>query len=97
MGRLAYAARVLNKEGRLGCLESGCMADILFTACDPRAEIGFVRQIVGVVRAGRWYGADDIAALRTRASQHDIDQIVKDLVEGMAAQGTPLDPTMLGQ
>ena len=91
------AALVLGEEGRLGCLEAGCMADIVFTTCDPRVEIGCVRQIVGVVRAGRWYGPDDIAALRTHASQHDMDQIVKDLVEGMAAQGTRLDPAMLGQ
>lgn len=90
------AARVLGEEGRLGCIGADCAADIVFTACDPRAEIACIRQIVGLVRAGRWYGPEDLAALRSRASQHDMERIVADLVDGMEAQGTPLDPAMLG-
>lgn len=91
------AARALDEEGRLGCLEQDCAADIVFTACNPRADIACIRQVVGVVRNGRWYGEEDIAALRVRASQHDMDQIVTDLVAGMEAQGTPLDPSVLGE
>jgi imidazolonepropionase-like amidohydrolase len=90
------AARALGEEGRLGCLGEGCVADLVLTACDPRAEIGCIRQVVGLVRGGRWYGPDDIAALRERAAQHDMDQIMADLFSGMEAQGTPLDPALLG-
>jgi hypothetical protein len=90
------AALVLGEEGRLGCLDPGCAADLVLTACDARAEIGCSRQVVGLVRGGRWYGPEDIATLRTRAAQHDLDRIGRDLLEGMAAQGTPLDPAMLG-
>ncbi|WAT16884.1 amidohydrolase family protein [Aurantiacibacter sp. MUD11] len=92
----ANAARVLGEEGRLGCTGAGCAAEIVFTACDPRADIACIRQVVGVVRNGRWHGEEDLANLRQRASRHDVEQIVTDLVEGMAAQGTPLDPAMLG-
>ena len=91
------AALVLGEEERLGCMEEGCLADIVFTACDPRAAIACIRQVTGVVRGGRWHGPEEIAALRKRAAQHDVDQIVSDLLEGMEAQGTPLDPAMLGQ
>ena len=90
------AARALGEDGRLGCLGEGCVADMVLTACDPRAEIGCIRQVVGVVRAGRWYGPEDIAALRQRATQHDMEQIMADLLSGMEAQGTPLDPALLG-
>jgi len=90
------AARVLGEEGALGCIGEGCVADIVLTACDPRAEIACIRQITGLVRGGRWYGAEELAELRQRATQHNMEQIVTDLVEGMAAQGTPLDPAMLG-
>lgn len=90
------AARVLDEEGRLGCMETGCAADIVFTACDPRADISCLRQPVGLLRNGRWYDEEGLAILREQAAQHDIEQIVEDLVTGMAAQGTPLDPALLG-
>ncbi len=90
------AAHALGQEGRLGCLGEGCVADMVLTACDPHAEIGCIRQVVGVVRAGRWYGPEDIAALHERATQHDMDRIMADLLSGMEAQGTPLDPALLG-
>lgn len=91
-----HAARALGEEGRLGCLGEGCMADMVLTTCDPRAEIACIRQVVGVVRAGRWYGSQEIAALRQRAARHDEERIVADLLSGMEAQGTPLDPALLG-
>lgn len=90
------AARVLDAEGRLGCAEAGCAADVVFTACDPRADISCLRQPVGLLRAGRWYDETGLAALREQAAQHDMEQIIEDLVTGMDAQGTPLDPAMLG-
>ncbi len=90
------AAQVLSEEGRLGCLEAGCAADVLFTACDPRSDISCLRQPVGLLRNGRWYDAEGLAILRQQAARHDIEQIVEDLVTGMEAQGTPLDPALLG-
>lgn len=90
------AAQVLDEDGRLGCMEAGCVADIVFTACDPRAYISCLRHPVALLRAGRWYDEAGIATLREQAAQHDVERIVEDLVSGMDAQGTPLDPAMLG-
>lgn len=90
------AARALGEEDRLGCLGAGCVADLVFYACDPLAEIACLHAPVGVMRGGRWYDADGLAALRAAAAQHDMGQIVQDIVSGMEAQGTPLDPAMLG-
>ena len=90
------AARVLGEEGRLGCMEAGCAADVLFLSCDPRSDISCLRRPVGLLRGGRWYDAAGLADLREQAAQHDIDRIIADLVNGMDAQGTPLDPAMLG-
>lgn len=90
------AAQALGEAGRLGCLEPGCAADIVAYSCDPRADISCTRSVVALVRNGRFYDAQGLAALREQATQHDVDQIVSDLVSGMEAQGTPLDPAMLG-
>ena len=89
------AARALG-EDRLGCLEQGCVADMVFTLCDPRDEIDCIGEVTGLVRGGRWYGPEELASLRARAGRHDMQQIGADLLEGMAAQGTPVDPAMLG-
>ena len=72
------------------------MADVIFTACNPRADIACLRQPVGLLRAGRWYDEAALADLRDKAAEHNIGQIVEDLVSGMDAQGTPLDPALLG-
>jgi hypothetical protein len=49
------------------------------------------------MRAGRWYDAVALEALKERAALHDTEQVIADLLHGMEAQGTPLDPAMLGQ
>lgn len=90
------AARALGEEGRLGCLDAGCAADLVFYACDPLADIGCLRSPAAMMRGGRWYDAAGLAALRAAAADHDMEQIVQDIAAGMAAQGTPLDPAMLG-
>lgn len=89
------AAQVLGEEGRLGCLDAGCAADLVFYACDPLADITCLRSPAGLIRGGRWYDQSGLARLRARASQHDVEQIVEDIAAGMSAQGTPLDPSML--
>ena len=90
------AAKALGEEGRLGCSNEGCAADLVMLACDPREDISCIRRTVAVVRNGRWYGPADLDVLRSRAADHDREQTIADLVEGMAAQGTPLDPAVLG-
>lgn len=90
------AAQALGQAGRLGCLEAGCVADIVFYECDPGEDITCLRRPVALVRAGRFYDRAGIAELREQALRHDVEQIVADLVAGMDAQGTPLDPAMLG-
>ncbi|TIX48827.1 amidohydrolase family protein [Alteraurantiacibacter aquimixticola] len=87
------AAKVLGEEERLGCLDEGCAADIVLYPCDPQLDIACLRQPALVIAAGRPHAVDELAA---KAVQHDVEQIGTDLLEGMAAQGTPLDPAMLG-
>lgn len=90
------AARALGQEGRLGCLDAGCLADLVAYACDPLDDISCLRSPVAVMRAGRWYDGEGLARLRDAAGQHDTGRIIEDIVAGMEAQGTPLDPAMLG-
>lgn len=90
------AAMVLGEEGRLGCLEAGCDADVVFYACDPLEAVTCLRSPAALMRGGRWYDGQGLANLRARAAQHDVDQIVTDIVAGMEAQGTLLNPVMLG-
>ncbi|GAA0267922.1 amidohydrolase family protein [Alteraurantiacibacter aestuarii] len=90
------AALALGEQGRLGCLDAGCLADVVFYLCDPIADMACLREPAGLIRAGRWYDEAGLAALRAGAADHDVEQVLADLMAGMEAQGTPLDPAVLG-
>ncbi|MFU8831642.1 MAG: amidohydrolase family protein [Wenzhouxiangella sp.] len=47
-------ARYLDQPA-YGCLEAGCVADLVLLRANPLADINHTRQIEGVMRAGRWY------------------------------------------
>ncbi|MBS3746505.1 MAG: amidohydrolase family protein [Wenzhouxiangellaceae bacterium] len=42
-------------QSALGCLEPGCVADLVLLNADPLADISNVRRIRGVMRAGEWF------------------------------------------
>ncbi|MFO7764281.1 MAG: amidohydrolase family protein [Wenzhouxiangellaceae bacterium] len=42
-------------QSALGCLEPGCVADLVLVEADPLADISNVRRIRGVMRAGEWF------------------------------------------
>lgn len=90
------AARVLGESGKSGCLSHGCRADIVLLGCNPLAAIACTRHVRGVVRAGRWFDAAALNELLAAAAQPDVKRTIANLTEGMAAQGTPLDPAALG-
>jgi imidazolonepropionase-like amidohydrolase len=47
-------ARYLN-QSIYGCLNQGCVADLVLLAANPLEDISHVRRIEGVMRAGRWF------------------------------------------
>jgi imidazolonepropionase-like amidohydrolase len=92
----ANVASVLGETGDSGCLLEGCRADVVLLGCDPLEAIACTHHVRGVIRAGRWYGIEALAALQAKAAQPDVERTIRNLTEGMAAQGTPLDPAIFG-
>ena len=90
------AAKVLGEKERSGCMHAGCRADIVLLACDPSEAIGCTRHVRGVVAKGRWYDRPALDALLTTAARPDMERTARNLMAGMAAQGSPLDPAALG-
>ncbi len=56
------AARFLGQDDELGTLAAGKQADVLVLRADPTASLKALRQPVGVVAAGVWHPADELAA-----------------------------------
>lgn len=54
-------ARFLGESAR-GCIEAGCVADLVLLDADPLADISNVRKIHGVVRNGTWLNRADLDA-----------------------------------
>ena len=90
------AALVLGEEGSSGCIEAGCRADLVLVSCDPLDKIACLRKPDAVIRAGRYIDTDVMKAMLSEAARPDVERTVKNLVEGMAAQGTEIDPAALG-
>lgn len=55
-----HVARYLDQAGIHGCLNPGCVADLVVLRKNPLEDIRHARKIEGVMRAGRWF---DRAAL----------------------------------
>lgn len=90
------AAIALGEEGVAGCVGVGCRADLVLYACDPLSDIRCVRQPHAVVRGGRWLDRAHLDQLLERAASQDPQRTLENFAEGMAAQGTPLDPATPG-
>ncbi len=67
-------ARYLDQPAH-GCLDPGCVADLVMLEHNPLADIGHSRSIEGVARAGRWYDREQLdaalAAIAERADNED--------------------------
>ncbi len=65
-------ARYLDQPAH-GCLEAGCVADLVLLAGNPLSDIRNTRQIQGVMRAGQWVDRErldaELDAIAERASQ----------------------------
>jgi hypothetical protein len=93
----ATPAQVLEEQGRLGCLASGCAADIAFYDCDPLERIACTRTPAAVMRGGAWLDRAALDALLDAATRPDIARTLRNLQHGLDAQGSDLDLSAMGQ
>jgi len=56
-------------ESNRGCLEPGCVADLVLVESDPLQDIAHLRAIGGVMRAGRWFDRAELDALLADIAQ----------------------------
>ncbi|WP_156839284.1 amidohydrolase family protein [Novosphingobium aquimarinum] len=89
-------ARLLGEDERSGCLDVGCAADLVIYSCDPTERISCARRPLAVVRRGRLFDRAELDAMLEQARHPDVERTLRNLTEGMAAQGTPIDPAALG-
>ncbi|MCJ1960120.1 amidohydrolase family protein [Novosphingobium mangrovi (ex Hu et al. 2023)] len=89
-------ADVLDEDQTGGCLSQGCRADIVLTRCDPAETIRCSREIEAVIARGRYHDRQDLDTLLESARHPNSDRTLRNLMAGMEAQGTPLDPATLG-
>jgi len=61
-------AQFLGRESTMGSVDEGKDANLVLLSADPTADVQALHQIVGVVRAGRYYDASDLAALKQSAT-----------------------------
>ncbi len=70
-----HVARYLDQADRYGCLAAGCVADLVLLRANPLEDINNSRAIEGVMRAGRWFGREEL------------DRMLEEVAE--RATGTP--------
>jgi len=63
-----HVADFLGEPAR-GCLDPGCVADVVLVAEDPLADIVNLRRIVGVMRAGEWFDRDQLDAMLAEVAE----------------------------
>lgn len=59
-------ARFLGRTGTMGLVAPGRAADLVLLTADPTRDVRNLRRIAGVIRAGRYYDAAALAALKRR-------------------------------
>lgn len=90
-----YNPSVVLGEPDRGCLNEGCIADLVLYACDPLADTACLREVTGVIRAGEMYDRAALDAMLEAAANTDAERTQTNLFAGLEAQGTSLDA--LGQ
>lgn len=88
----AAPAQVLGEAGLSGCLAEGCRADLVLYSCDPLADIGCTHEPHAVIRDGRWLDRAALDAMLEAAAHQDAERTMRNLAEGMTAQGSELPP-----
>ncbi|MGB5987505.1 MAG: amidohydrolase family protein, partial [Desulfobacterales bacterium] len=86
------AAKVVQRmkvRGDFGTIESGKRADLLLVAGNPLADIVHLKQIRGVMAAGRWY--DQTALNQMRTPRIPVSAAVKHVSEPQGGHYTYLD------
>jgi Amidohydrolase family len=62
-------AKFLGREDRMGTVEPGKNADLAVLDADPLADIANLARLHGVLRAGAYYSADMLGALKRKTEQ----------------------------
>ncbi|AKH41974.1 imidazolonepropionase-like amidohydrolase [Altererythrobacter atlanticus] len=88
----ANPAIVLGEAGLAGCLEEGCRADLVLYDCDPLAEIACTAKPQAVIRNGEYLDRAALDAMLDAATRQDPQRTMRNLAEGMTAQGSELPP-----
>ncbi|MEZ5655601.1 MAG: amidohydrolase family protein [Sphingobium sp.] len=87
------AALTLDEETRVGKIAPGYRADFLLLRQNPLADIGAIDHPYSVVAAGRPYDRTMLDHLLETARKHDPGRTLRNVQEGLAAQGG--DPDIL--
>jgi imidazolonepropionase-like amidohydrolase len=86
------AAMALAEDDR-GCVVEGCLADLVLYPCNPLEDLACLRRPQAVIRNGRLFDSAALEALRARAARHDVERTLRNLRQGLRAQGS--DPAIL--
>lgn len=62
-------AQFLGREATLGSIDEGKNADLVLLGANPIADVANLHQVTGVVRAGRYYSAAQLDAMKQRTEQ----------------------------
>lgn len=80
------AAVVLDEEDARGRIAPGYAADMVLVDGDPLDDLGVLSQPAGVVRAGEWFDADAVKALRASAARTDLERSERNVLAAIALQ-----------
>ncbi|KCZ82944.1 amidohydrolase [Hyphomonas adhaerens MHS-3] len=85
---------VLGTAGQDGCLEAGCVADLVLLPCDPLADIACATEPAGLIYRGAWLDRAALDALRTDAAVQNVDRTITNVMGGMAEYGVDVSALM---
>jgi hypothetical protein len=88
------AAFVLGEADRAGRIESGHRADIILLDGNPLVDLDAAGRPAMVVAGGHVYDRAALDQLQQAASQADVARTLRNVAEGLQAQG--VDPSILG-
>lgn len=67
------AARFLGRDGQVGVITPGARANLLLLDANPLTDLGALRRIQGVVKAGRWYDRRQLDAMLEDIASRNAD------------------------
>ena len=81
---------VLGTAGQDGCVDAGCVADLVLLPCDPLADIACATEPAGLVYRGEWLDRAALDGLRQASAQQDTERTMANVFGGMAEYGVDL-------